>query len=81
MVSVFFSSGVSKDIASGDPASSLRATMGVGARGQNSALAPEHVEVAFVPAADSATTLREYWSWVAKGARTETKSATYSVAK
>lgn len=52
-------SGASRAIASGDPASSLRATMGVGACGQSLALAPEHVEVEFAPAADSATTLRE----------------------
>lgn len=52
-------SGASKAIASGDRASSLRAMMGVGAPGQSSALAPEHAEVEFAPAADSATTLRE----------------------
>lgn len=52
-------SGASRAIASGDPASSPRATMGVGAPGQSLALAPEHVGVEFAPATDSATTLRE----------------------
>lgn len=53
-------SGASRAIASGDPASSLRATMGIGAPGRSSALAPGRVEVEFAPATDSATTLREF---------------------
>ncbi|KAA8581464.1 hypothetical protein FQN60_003045 [Etheostoma spectabile] len=57
--SVHQESGASKAIASGDPASNLKAMMGVGAPGPNSALAPGHVEVEFAPAADSATTLRD----------------------
>lgn len=52
-------SGASRAIASGDPASSHRATMGVGAPGQSSVLAPERAEAEFAPVRDSATTLRE----------------------
>lgn len=52
-------SGASRAIASGDPASSRRATMGAGAPGPSSAPAPERVVVEFAPAAGSATTLRE----------------------
>lgn len=36
--------------------------MEVGVLGQSLALAPEHVEVEFVPAADCATILRECYS-------------------
>lgn len=36
--------------------------MEVGVPGQSLALAPEHVEVEFAPAADCATILREYYS-------------------
>lgn len=52
-------SGASRATASGDPASSLRATMGVGAPGRSSAPAPERAAVGSAPATGSATTHRE----------------------
>lgn len=52
-------SGASRATASGDPASSLRATMGTGAPGPSWAPAPERAEEECAPAAGSATTHRE----------------------
>lgn len=56
---LFLCSGVSRVTASGDPANSLRATMGTGAPGPSLAPAPERAEGECGPAADSATTHRE----------------------
>lgn len=52
-------SGASRVTASGDPASSLRATMGTGAPGPSWAPAPGRVEEECAPAAGSATTHRK----------------------